>query len=130
MKRSYSWKVVVSGFAVAGAMHTATVSAADQFTTLAEVPTEVLSQSEMATIEGKVFTVDLLGPKGPLSFSESKRTAPLATVDLNSLLKPPKGQQLSAFAFLTPKDLFALIPGKNGNPLISYNASALSPPIR
>lgn len=131
MERSYLWKRTAVGIASALALWTGLASAEDQFTTLAQVPTEALSQSEMATIEGKVFTVDLLGPQGPLSFTDSgKSTGPLATFDLNSLLKPPKGQQLSAFAFLTPKDLFLLIPGKNSNPLLSYTASALSPPVR
>lgn len=133
MKRSHFWKMTAAGIASALTLWTGTGSAGDQFATLTEVPTDALSQSEMAVIEGKVFTLDILGPRGPLTFGQvfsgAQQKAPLALIDLNALLKPAKGQQFAAIAFMTKKDLFAFLPGKNSNPLISYNGSFIAPPI-
>lgn len=55
MKCAFSWKVTMLSLAVAALMWTGTAGAEEQFQTLAGIPAAVMSQSELAAVEGKVL---------------------------------------------------------------------------
>jgi len=129
MKRMWT---TIAGTALAVVMGVGTAGAGEQFQTLAGIQAAAMSQSEMATVEGKgpnaLGAIAILGEKGFLAFVDGKRSNPIVTYDANAL-NPDATGVVTAVGILDPLlGLFSFRSGDRDAPVLLIDLTSITNP--
>jgi len=118
----YTFRKAMMGLALVAVMWTGTARAEEQFQTLAGIPVEAMSRSELDAVEGKkaLDAIGLIGRGGLLSFVPGDTDNALVVFDPSGI-----NPRIPTLALLDSGAAFTFPKGNKNSPLLVIDPNAL-----